>query len=69
MPPRRSSMKGSPKKLAARMKRRWRVVLLRPRLRLLDAELRSDEAIRLQVAARDRPWHWSGVRSASPLCW
>ena len=29
MPPRRSSKKDSPAKLASRMKRRWRVVLLR----------------------------------------
>ena len=29
MPPRRSSKKDNPKKLAGRMKRRWRVVLLR----------------------------------------
>jgi hypothetical protein len=29
MPPRRSSKKDSPTKLAGRMKRRWRVVLLR----------------------------------------
>src|SRR6476660_1293954 len=29
MPPRRSSKKDSPAKLAGRMKRRWRVVLLR----------------------------------------
>ena len=29
MPPRRPSKKDSPKKLAGRMKRRWRVVLLR----------------------------------------
>ena len=35
MPPRRSSKKDSPKKLAGRMKRRWRVVLIRSKGELL----------------------------------
>jgi hypothetical protein len=35
MPPRRSSKKDSPAKLAKRMKRRWRVVLLRAKGEIL----------------------------------
>jgi hypothetical protein len=35
MPPRRSSKKDSPAKLAKRMKRRWRIVLMRSKGELL----------------------------------
>ena len=44
MPPRRSSKKDSPKKLAGRMKRRWRVVLLRSKGEILGEVEASDVA-------------------------
>ena len=44
MPPRRSSKKDSPKTLAGRMKRRWRVVLLRNKGEILGQVEASDVA-------------------------
>ena len=44
MPPRRSSKKDSPKKLAGRMKRRWRVVLPRSKGEILGTVAAPDVA-------------------------
>ena len=44
MQPRRPSKKDSPKKLASRMKRRWRVVLLRNKGEILGEVAASDVA-------------------------
>lgn len=43
MPPRRSGKKDTPRKLAARMKRRWRIVLLRSKGQLLGYVDAADE--------------------------
>ena len=51
MPPRRSSKKDSPAKLAGRMKRRWRVVLLRARGEILGEVEASDVASAKAAAA------------------
>ena len=53
MPPRRSSKKDSPKKLAGRMKRRWRVVLLRSKGEILgQVEVPDAEAASAPAAVR-----------------
>ena len=53
MPPRRSSKKDSPKKLAGRMKRRWRVVLLRSKGEILgQVEAPDAEAASAPAAVR-----------------
>ena len=49
--PRRSSKKDSPAKLASRMKRRWRVVLLRAKGELLGFVDAADEQEAKAVAA------------------
>ena len=51
MPPRRSSKKDSPKKLAGRMKRRWRVVLLRAKGEILGTVEASNVATAKAAAA------------------
>jgi tRNA threonylcarbamoyladenosine modification (KEOPS) complex Pcc1 subunit len=51
MPSRRPSKKDSPKKLAARMKRRWRVVLLRAKGEILGEVEASDVASAKAAAA------------------
>jgi hypothetical protein len=51
MPPRRSSNKDSPKKLAGRMKRRWRVVLLRNKGEILGDVEAPDVASAKAAAA------------------
>ena len=51
MPPRRSSKKDSPAKLAGRMKRRWRVVLLRHKGEILGQVEASDREAAKAVAA------------------
>jgi hypothetical protein len=51
MPPRRLSKKDSPAKLAGRMKRRWRVVLLRNRGDILGQVEASDVASAKAAAA------------------
>jgi hypothetical protein len=52
MPPRRSSRKDSPAKLAGRMKRRWRVVLLRNKGEILgQVEATDREAAKVAAAA------------------
>ena len=51
MPPRRSSKKDSPKKLAGRMKRRWRVVLLRNKGEILGQVEAPDVASAKAAAA------------------
>ena len=52
MPPRRSS-KDSPAKLAKRMKRRWRVVLLRAKGEILgDVEAPDGAAAKVAAVAR-----------------
>ena len=51
MPPRRSSKKDDPKKLAGRMKRRWRVVLLRSKGEILGEVEASDVAAAKAAAA------------------
>jgi hypothetical protein len=49
--PRRSSKKDSPAKLAGRMKRRWRVVLLRHKGEILGTVEAPDLASAKEVAA------------------
>ena len=49
--PRRSSKKDSPKKLAGRMKRRWRVVLLRAKGEILGEVEAPDVATAKAAAA------------------
>ena len=51
MPPRRSSKKDSPAKLASRMKRRWRVVLLRAKGEILGTVEALDVAAAKAAAA------------------
>jgi hypothetical protein len=51
MPPRRSSKKDSPAKLASRMKRRWRVVLLRAKGEILGTVEAPDVAAAKAAAA------------------
>jgi hypothetical protein len=51
MPPRRSSKKDSPAKLARRMKRRWRVVLLRSKGEILGEVEAPDVAAAKTAAA------------------
>ena len=51
MPPRRPSKKDSPAKLAGRMKRRWRVVLLRPKGEILGTVEAPDVASAKAAAA------------------
>ena len=51
MPPRRSSKKDSPAKLAGRMKRRWRVVLLRAKGEILGEVEAPDVAAAKAAAA------------------
>ena len=51
MPPRRSSKKDSPAKLAGRMKRRWRVVLLRAKGEILGTVEAPDVAAAKAAAA------------------
>jgi hypothetical protein len=50
MPPRRSSKKDSPAKLAGRMKRRWRVVLLRNKGEILG-QVEAPDAKAAKAAA------------------
>ena len=50
MPPRRSSKKNSPAKLARGMKRRWRVVLLRARGEILG-EVEAPDTAAAKAAA------------------
>jgi hypothetical protein len=50
MPPRRSSKKDSPAKLAGRMKRRWRVVLLRSKGEILG-QVEAPDAQAAKAAA------------------
>jgi hypothetical protein len=51
MPSRRSSKKDSPAKLAGRMKRRWRVVLLRNKGEILgQVEVRDAQAAKATAA-------------------
>jgi hypothetical protein len=50
MPPRRSSKKDSPAKLAKRMKRRWRVVLLRAKGEILG-QVEAPDAQAAKTAA------------------
>jgi hypothetical protein len=50
MPPRRPSKKDSPKKLAGRMKRRWRVVLLRAKGEILG-EVEAPDVASAKAAA------------------
>jgi hypothetical protein len=53
MPPRRSSKKDSPAKLAGRMKRRWCVVLLRSKGEILgQVEAPSAEAAKAAAAVQ-----------------
>ena len=51
MPPRHPSKKDSPKKLAGRMKRRWRVVLMRHKGEILGEVEASDVASAKAAAA------------------
>jgi hypothetical protein len=51
MPPRRSSKKDSPAKLAGRMKRRWRVVLLRAKGEILGTVEAADAEAAKAAAA------------------
>ena len=53
MPPRHPSKKDSPKKLAGRMKRRWRVVLLRNKGEILG-EVEALDIASAKAAAVDR---------------
>ena len=63
MPPRRSSKKDSPKKLAGRMKRRWRVVLLRNKGEILgDVEAPDVASAKAAAAVQFR----SGRNPAQP---
>jgi len=57
MPPRRSSKKDSPKKLAGRMKRRWRVVLLRNKGEILGHDPLAQDRLMMEAQT-------SGVRPA-----
>jgi hypothetical protein len=50
MPPRRSSKKDSPAKVAGRMKRRWRVVLLRAKGEILG-EIEAPDVAAAKAAA------------------
>jgi hypothetical protein len=50
MPPRRSRKKDSPAKLAGRMKRRWRVVLLRNKGEILG-QVEATDATAAKAAA------------------
>ena len=50
MPPRRPSKKDSPAKLASRMKRRWRVVLLRSKGEILG-EVEAPDVATAKAAA------------------
>jgi hypothetical protein len=50
MPPRRPKPKDTPAKLAARMKRRWRVVLLRAKGEILGTVEAPDAAAAKEVA-------------------
>ena len=52
MPSRRPSKKDSPKKLAGRMKRRWRVVLLRAKGEILG-EVEALDVASAKAAAMD----------------
>ena len=53
MPPRRPSKKDSPAKVAGRMKRRWRVVLLRAKGEILgDVEAPDAAAAKVAAVAR-----------------
>jgi hypothetical protein len=53
MPPRRSTKKDSPAKLAGRMKRRWRVVLLRNKGEILgQVEATDREAAKAAAAVQ-----------------
>ena len=56
MPPRRSSKKDSPAKLAGRMKRRWRVVLLRAKGEILGTVEAPDVASAKAAAAVHLVW-------------
>jgi hypothetical protein len=56
MPPRRPSKKDSPKKLAGRMKRRWRVVLLRNNGEILGE-------VEASLWRRPRRQRWCGLIS------
>ena len=51
MPPRRSSKKDSPAKLAGRMKRRWRIVLMRKTGEVLGTVEAADAQAAEKVAA------------------
>jgi hypothetical protein len=51
MPPRRRTSKDSPAKLAARMKRRWRVVLLRAKGEILGTVEAADAEAAKAAAA------------------
>ena len=53
MPPGRTSKKDSPTKLAGRMKRRWRVVLLRAKGEILG-EVEAPDVASAKAAAADR---------------
>jgi hypothetical protein len=53
MPPRRSSKKDSPAKLAGRMKRRWRVVLLRNKGEILG-QVEAHDVASAKAAAADQ---------------
>ena len=53
MPPRHSSKKDSPKKLAGRMKRRWRVVLMRHKGEILG-EVEAPDVASAKAAASDQ---------------
>jgi hypothetical protein len=53
MPPRRRTPKDTPAKLAARMSRRWRVILLRGKGQLLgEVEVSDEKAAEAAVAAQ-----------------
>ena len=56
MPPRRPSKKDSPTKLASRMKRRWRVVLLRNKGEILGQVEAPDVASAKAAAAASLIW-------------
>jgi hypothetical protein len=51
MPPRRHTSKDSPAKLASRMKRRWRVVLIRSKGEVLGTVEAADPQAAEKVAA------------------
>ena len=76
MPSRRTSQKDSPAKLANRMKRRWRVVLMRSRGELLGFVDTADaQAAELAAAAQFRLDGWQRRRllvwenAFGELCW